>query len=108
MFECLFFFVPTRGFGWRRRNARHVFQWFHALKIEGSQLCADERFPIAMTKLELKGNWNEVKGKLKQKYSQLTDDDLTFTEGKEDELLGRLQQKLGKTKEDLRREIESL
>ncbi|PYK36442.1 MAG: general stress protein CsbD [Verrucomicrobia bacterium] len=61
-----------------------------------------------MTKLEFKGSWNEVKGKLKQKYAQLSDDDLVFTEGKEDELLGRLQQKLGKTKEDLRREIESL
>lgn len=61
-----------------------------------------------MTKLEFKGNWNEVKGKLKQKYGQLSDDDLAFAGGKEDELLGRLQQKLGKTKEDLRREIENL
>ena len=59
-------------------------------------------------KLQLKGNWNEIKGKLKQKYGQLTDDDLAFSEGKEDELLGRLQQKLGKSKEDLRKEIESL
>ena len=49
-----------------------------------------------------------MKGKLKQKYAQLTDDDLAFTEGKEDELLGRLQQKLGKSKEDLRKEIENL
>jgi uncharacterized protein YjbJ (UPF0337 family) len=63
---------------------------------------------ITMTKLELKGGWNEVKGKLKQKYAQLSDDDLAFAEGKEDELLGRLQQKLGKSKEDLRREIEDL
>ncbi len=61
-----------------------------------------------MTKLEFKGSWNEVKGKMKQKYAQLTDDDLAFAEGKEDELLGRLEQKLGKTKEDLRREIGSL
>ncbi|PYJ65358.1 MAG: general stress protein CsbD [Verrucomicrobia bacterium] len=61
-----------------------------------------------MTKLEFKGSWNEVKGKLKQKYAQLSDDDLTFAEGKDDELLGRLQQKLGKSKEDLRKEIESL
>jgi uncharacterized protein YjbJ (UPF0337 family) len=61
-----------------------------------------------MTNLQLKGNWNEVKGKLKQKYGQLTDDDLKFAEGKDDELLGRLQQKLGKTKEELRKEIESL
>ena len=42
-------------------------------------------------KLQMKGSWNEVKGKLKQKYGQLTDDDLAFAEGKEDELLGRLQ-----------------
>jgi uncharacterized protein YjbJ (UPF0337 family) len=60
------------------------------------------------TKLEFKGGWNELKGKLKQKYGQLTDDDLSFGEGKQDELLGRLQQKLGKTKEDLRAEIEKL
>ena len=59
-----------------------------------------------MTKMNIKGNWNEIKGKLKQKYGQLTDDDLTFAEGKEDELLGRLQQRLGKSKEDVRREIE--
>lgn len=59
-----------------------------------------------MTNLTLKGTWNEVKGKLKQKYADLTDDDLTFVEGKEDEMLGRLQQRLGKTKEDIRREIE--
>jgi len=63
---------------------------------------------IVMTNLNLKGSWNEAKGKLKQKYAQLTDDDLTFGEGKADELLGRLQQKLGKSKEDLRREIENL
>ena len=61
---------------------------------------------ISMTKLELKGSWNEIKGKLKQKYGQLTDDDLTFAEGKDDELLGRLQQRLGKTKEEIRRELE--
>ena len=60
-----------------------------------------------MTKLQLKGSWNEVKGKLKQKYGDLTDDDLIFAEGKEDELLGRLQQRLGKSKEELRREIEA-
>jgi uncharacterized protein YjbJ (UPF0337 family) len=59
-----------------------------------------------MTTLQIKGNWNQIKGKLKQKYAQLTDDDLTFAEGKEDELLGRLQQRLGKNKEELRREIE--
>lgn len=61
-----------------------------------------------MTKLEIKGTWNEIKGKLKQKYADLTDDDLTFAEGKDEELLGRLQTKLGRTKEDLRKEIGEL
>jgi uncharacterized protein YjbJ (UPF0337 family) len=59
-------------------------------------------------KLQMKGNWNEVKGKLKQKYGQLTDDDLMFAEGKEDELLGRLQKRLGRTKDELRAEIEDM
>jgi uncharacterized protein YjbJ (UPF0337 family) len=62
--------------------------------------------PKSMNKFQIKGNWNEIKGKLKQKYAQLTDDDLMFVEGKEDELLGRLQQRLGKTNEEIRREIE--
>lgn len=61
-----------------------------------------------MEKLKVKGAWNELKGKLKQKYGELTDDDLTFSEGKDDELYGRLQQKLGKTKEQIRKEIEEL
>jgi uncharacterized protein YjbJ (UPF0337 family) len=59
-----------------------------------------------MNKLQIKGNWNEIKGKLKQKYAQLTDDDLAFAEGKEEELLGRLQQRLGKSREEVHREIE--
>lgn len=58
--------------------------------------------------LQYKGSWNEVKGKLKQKYGDLTDDDLTFAEGKGDELLGRLQKKTGKTKEELKAEIAEL
>ena len=61
-----------------------------------------------MTNLQLKGSWNEIKGKLKQKYGQLTDEDLTFAEGKEDELLGRLQKRLGRTKDELRAEIEQM
>lgn len=61
-----------------------------------------------MNKLTIKGNWNEIKGKLKQKYADLTDDDLALAEGKEDELYGRLQKRLGKTKEELRKEIEKI
>ena len=59
-------------------------------------------------KLQIKGSWNEVKGKLKQKYGQLTDDDLMFADGKEDELLGRLQKRLGRIKDELRAEIEDM
>jgi uncharacterized protein YjbJ (UPF0337 family) len=55
-----------------------------------------------MNKFAVKGNWNEVAGKLKQKFAGLTDDDLLFKEGKEEELLGRLQKKLGKTKDEIR------
>jgi uncharacterized protein YjbJ (UPF0337 family) len=61
-----------------------------------------------MEKLEIKGNWNELKGKLKQKYGDLTDDDLIFAEGKEDELYGRLQKRLGKTKGEIRDELAKL
>jgi len=61
-----------------------------------------------MNKLQLKGAWNEIKGKLKQKYADLTDDDLTYAEGKEDELLGKLQQKLGKSKEEVKKLIDEL
>lgn len=56
----------------------------------------------------IKGNWNELKGKLKQKYADLTDDDLKYAEGKEDELYGRLQKKLGKTKDEVKNEINKL
>jgi uncharacterized protein YjbJ (UPF0337 family) len=58
-----------------------------------------------MNKLKIKGNWNETVGKLKQKFANLTDDDLLFTKGKKEELWGRLQAKLGKTKEELHKII---
>lgn len=61
-----------------------------------------------MNDLTIEGNWNQVKGKLKQKYSDLTDDDLKFQEGKEEELYGRLQEKLGKTKDEIKELVASL
>ena len=61
-----------------------------------------------MNKTEFKGNWNEQKGKLKQKFAVLTDNDLMFEEGKKEEMLGKLQVTLGKTKEELRKIIGSL
>ncbi|MHB1179980.1 MAG: CsbD family protein [Daejeonella sp.] len=61
-----------------------------------------------MDKLELKGNWNILKGKVKQAYGDLTDDDLKYEDGKEDELYGRLQQKTGKTREGVIEWLRSL
>jgi uncharacterized protein YjbJ (UPF0337 family) len=60
------------------------------------------------TKLTVKGSWNELKGKLKQKYASLTDDDLVYNEGQEDELLGRLQKKTGKSIDAIKSEINTL
>lgn len=54
-----------------------------------------------MANLKLKGNWNELKGKVKQKYAELSDDDLLYEEGKEDELVGRLQKKTGQTRDQI-------
>ncbi len=61
-----------------------------------------------MNTLQLKGTWKEVQGKLKQKYAQLTDNDLMFIEGREDEMLGKIEKRIGKSKEEIKREIESL
>jgi uncharacterized protein YjbJ (UPF0337 family) len=61
---------------------------------------------VSMNKLQFKGSWNEMKGKLKQKYAQLTDDDLKYAEGQDEELIGRLQKKLGKSAEEVRRILE--
>jgi uncharacterized protein YjbJ (UPF0337 family) len=59
-------------------------------------------------RLKLKGDWNETKGKIKQAYGDLSDDDLKYEEGKDDELVGRLQKKIGKTKEEVIDWIQSL
>lgn len=61
-----------------------------------------------MNTTEIKGTWEEQKGKLKQKFAKLTDNDLLFIDGKKDEMLGKLQVKLGKTKEELHKIIENL
>lgn len=61
-----------------------------------------------MNETTLKGNWNELKGKIKQAWGDLTDDDLAYEEGKEDELYGRIQQKTGQTKDEIRKKIAEL
>ena len=59
-----------------------------------------------MNTLEMKGNWNIAKGKLKQKWAHLTDDDLEFVEGKEDELVGRIQKRTGEARENVERAVD--
>ena len=61
-----------------------------------------------MNSTELKGNWEEQKGKLKQKFATLTDNDLLFAEGKKEEMMGKLQIKLGKSKEELHKILSNL
>lgn len=61
-----------------------------------------------MENLKLKGNWNELKGKLKKNYADLTDNDLLYEEGREDELYGKLQKRLGKSKDQVKRMISEL
>ena len=63
------------------------------------------RLGLHMTKLEIKGDWNITKGKLKQKWAQLTDDDLQFVAGQQDELLGRIQKRTGQTREVVERAV---
>jgi uncharacterized protein YjbJ (UPF0337 family) len=59
-----------------------------------------------MSTLTAKGNWNIAKGKLKQKLAQFTDDDLQFIEGKEDELIGRIQKRTGKAREKIEQTVD--
>lgn len=58
-----------------------------------------------MNETTIKGGWNELKGKIKQAYGDLTDDDLTYAEGKEDEMWGKIQQKTGKTKDEINKAV---
>jgi len=61
---------------------------------------------MSATEDKIKGNWNQIKGKLKSEYGQLTDDDLAYQEGKEDQLIGRLQERLGKSKQEVKNIID--
>ena len=61
---------------------------------------------MSATTDKIKGNWNQIKGKLKEEYAELTDDDLLYQEGKEDQLLGRIQKKTGRSKDEIKRFID--
>jgi uncharacterized protein YjbJ (UPF0337 family) len=95
----------TTGFGWIGRwlfTVGEDFGWTIALCYRIGDVIA------MLNKTEIKGNWNVLKGKLKEKYAQLTDNDLLYVEGKEEELLGRIQQRTGRTRREIEREIENL
>lgn len=79
--------------------------WIYSLHLlcSYSHLLAD----LIINKLQFKGEWHELKGKLRQKFADLTDDDLNYAEGQEEELLGHLQKKLGKTQEEIAKLINS-
>jgi uncharacterized protein YjbJ (UPF0337 family) len=76
--------------------------------LTGTVFLLNKYKTYVMDKMELKGNWNEWKGKLKQQYGNLTDDDLKYEEGKDDELWGRIQKKTGKAKDDLVKWLKNL
>lgn len=63
---------------------------------------------MSATTDKIKGNWNQIKGKVKAKYGELTDDDLKYQEGKEEELLGRIQKRTGKAKDEIKKFIDSI
>jgi uncharacterized protein YjbJ (UPF0337 family) len=95
----------------RQTLTPHCFSIEIVPRLGGAQSSAHPRtvFPAKqnrMNKLQIKANWNDIKEKLKQKFAHLTDEDLTFTEGQEEDLLGRLAQRLGKSPEEVRREID--
>jgi uncharacterized protein YjbJ (UPF0337 family) len=61
-----------------------------------------------MNTLEMKGSWNIAKGKLKQRWAKLTDNDLEFVEGKEDELVGRIQKRTGESRENVEQAVDEI
>lgn len=63
---------------------------------------------MGATEDKIKGNWNQLKGKFKQKYGELTEDDLAYQEGKEDELIGRIQERTGQAKSEIKKFIDEL
>jgi uncharacterized protein YjbJ (UPF0337 family) len=63
---------------------------------------------MGSTNDKIRGNWNELKGKLKAQYGELTDDDLAYQQGKEEELIGRIQKRIGESKDEVKRIIDNI
>ena len=62
---------------------------------------------MSATTDKMKGNWNQIKGSLKKQYGELTDDDLIYAEGQEDQVIGKIQEKTGKTKDEISKFIDN-
>ena len=91
---------------WRNYPKKSIFTWHSFYPISYTtislKVCLQHHLKsFLMDKMEVKGKWNEWKGKLKQQYAALTDDDLKYEEGKDDEWWGRVQKKTGKAKDEL-------
>ena len=84
------------------RSARHLQKEFTPL----NHTAEGNKQPNRMSILTAKGNWNIAKGKLKQKFARLTDDDLQFVEGKEYELIGRIQKRTGQSRKEIERAVD--
>jgi uncharacterized protein YjbJ (UPF0337 family) len=61
-----------------------------------------------MPTTKTEGSWNELKGKLKQSFASLTDDDLLYEEGQQDEMWGKIQKKVGKTKDEIKKFLDKI
>lgn len=112
LFEIIVFFATAKG-GFGEQPTSYTFKKKTFLNAGRRPTPLGTSFLLRskkqyMDRLELKGRWNEVKGKIKQANASLTDDDLQYEEGKDDELYGRLQKKLGKTKDEVVEWIRSL
>ena len=88
-----------------------MLEWFFKMimqkRLKGRHYQTQNHTIMSAFTQQVKGNWNELKGKFKQQYADLTDDDLLYEEGKEDELLGKIQKKIGKTREEVESEVDS-
>jgi uncharacterized protein YjbJ (UPF0337 family) len=104
------FFVPAR---WRRGDPRRpgtsavAFALFLHERAERRFARNETLWRYAMNWDQIEGNWMKAKGKLRQQWGKLTDDDITLINGKREELTGRLQERYGYQKEQAEKEIDS-
>ena len=94
--------LRPRGMSYAKENPKNMMHTF-AVTLAANQ--NEQQKQTVMTTLEIKGDWNITKGKLKQKWAKLTDDDLQYAEGKHEELYGRIQKRTGETREAVEKAV---